>query len=152
MPLHDQLIGGARQALLVLLGAVAFVLLIACANAANLLLARASARHREIAIRLSVGAGRPRVLRQLFVESLVLAVLGSAAGLLLAGLGVATIVSIDPQAIPRLAETSFDGRVFAVTLGTSVLTACAFGLAPALTVARMNPHDALQRGSMASPE
>ena len=151
VPLHDQLIGGARQALLVLLGAVAFVLLIACANAANLLLARASARHREIAIRLSVGAGRPRILRQLFVESLVLAVLGSAAGVLLAGLGIATIVGIDPQAIPRLAETSFDGRVLAVTLGTSVLTACAFGLAPALTVARMNPHDALQRSSMASP-
>jgi predicted permease len=151
VPLHDQLIGGARQALLVLLGAVAFVLLIACANAASLLLARASARHREIAIRMSVGAGRPRILRQLFVESLLLAALGSAAGLLLAGLGVATIVGIDPQAIPRLAETTFDGRVLVVMLATSVLTACAFGLAPALTVAKMDPHDALKGSLVASP-
>ena len=146
VPLHDQLIGGARLALLVLMGAVAFVLLIACANAANLLLARASARHKEIAVRMSVGAGRARVLRQLLVESLVLAVLGSAAGLLLADLGVRLILRIAPHAIPRLADTSIDGHVLSLVLGTSVLTALVFGLAPALTFWRMDPHDALKGG------
>ena len=130
-----------------LLGAVAFVLLIACANVANLLLARASIRHREIAVRIALGAGRGRVLRQLLVETLVLAVLGSAAGLLIAPLGVAVILGIDPQAIPRLAETTIDGRVLVVVLGTSVLTALLFGLAPAPALWRMDPHDALKAGS-----
>jgi predicted permease len=151
-PLHGQLIGRAGLALLLLLGAVAFVLLIACANAANLLLARASVRHKEIAVRMAVGAGRVRVLRQLFAESLVLAVLGSAAGVLLARLGVALILRMDPQAIPRLAETTIDGRVLVVVLSTSVLTALLFGLAPALALWKMDPHDTLKAGSrVASP-
>jgi putative ABC transport system permease protein len=151
-PLHDELIGGANQALLVLLGAVGFVLLIACANASGLLIARAAARQREIAIRMSVGAGRVRVLRQLFVESLVLAVLGSAAGVLLARLAIGMILRLDPQAIPRLAETTVDARVLLVTLGACVATAVAFGLAPGLAVWRMDPHDVLRRGiRVASP-
>ena len=135
-----------------LLGAVAFVLLIACANVANLLLARASTRHREIAVRIALGAGRGRVLRQLLVETLVLAVLGSAAGLLIAPLGVAVILGIDPHAIPRLAETTIDGRVLVVVLGTSVLTALLFGLAPAPGLWKIDPHDALKAGNrVASP-
>ena len=150
--LHAQMVGRARWALLVLLGAVGFVLLIACANTANLLLARNSARRREIAVRMAVGAGRARVLRQLLVESLVLAALGSAAGLLLARLGVAAILEINPQAIPRLLETTIDGRVLATVLGTSILTAMAFGLAPAATLWKTNPHDALKSGNrMTSP-
>ncbi len=152
VPLHDQLIGRAGLALRVLLGAVAFVLLIACANAANLHLARASVRTREIAVRMSVGASRARVLRQLLAESLVLAAIGSAAGLLLARLGVAALLRIDRYAIPRLAETTMDGRVLAVVLGMSVLTALTFGLAPMFTLWRTDPHAALQSGNrMMSP-
>jgi putative ABC transport system permease protein len=151
VPLHDQLIGDARYALWVLLAAVAFVLLIACANAANLLLARASARSREIAIRISVGAGRARVLRQLLVESAVLAVLGSAAGLLLARASLAAIQRVNPHAIPRLAEATLDGRVLGVVLGTAVLTAFVFGLVPALALLRVNPNSALRDGTRGQP-
>lgn len=152
VPLHHELIEGASQALLVLLGAVAFVLLIACANTSGLLVARAAGRQREIAVRMSVGAGRARVLRQLFVESLVLAVVGSAAGLVLARLAVGVIVRLDPHAIPRLAETTIDVRVLLVTVGVCVATAIVFGLAPALTVWKMDPHDVLKRGiRVASP-
>ena len=101
---------------------------------------------------MAVGAGRARVLRQLLVESLVLAVLGSAAGLLLARLGVAAILRIDRHAIPRLVETTIDGRVLAVVLGMSVLTALAFGLAPAFSLWKTEPHDALKSGNqMMSP-
>ncbi len=147
VPLHDQLIGKAGVALRVLLGAVAFVLFIACANAANLHLARASARRREIAVRMAVGAGRARVLRQLLVESLVLAVMGSSAGLVLARLGVAAMLRIDRYAMPRLVETTIDARVLAVVAGLSVLTALAFGLAPVFSLWKTAPHDALKSGN-----
>ena len=147
VPLHDQLIGAAKPALIVLLGAVACVLLVACANAASLLLARGSSRQREIAVRLALGAGPARVIRQLLTESLVLALMGSAAGLLIAQLGLAVILRIHPYAIPRLTETTIDARVLAVVLGTSVLTALIFGLAPALSLGRTSPPDAFRSGS-----
>ena len=151
VPLHDQLVGGARLALWVLLTAVAFVLLIACANAANLLLARASTRQKEIAIRVSLGAGRLRVLQQCLIESLVLALIGCAAGLLLARLAVTAILRLGPQTIPRLAESTIDGPVLAVALALSILTAFVFGTAPALALWRVNAYDALgDRASSAS--
>lgn len=151
-PLHDELLGGANVALRVLMGAVGFVLLIASVNAASLHLARASARRREIALRMSIGASRARVLRQFLVESVVLAGLGGAAGLLLARLAIAALVRIDPNAIPRLAEVTIDGRVLAAVLILTVLTALIFGLAPAFMLWRSDPHDALKSGHrMVSP-
>ena len=97
-------------------------------------------------MRMSVGAGRARLFRQLLVENLALVVLGSAAGLLLAGQGVAVMLRIDPHAIPRLAETTIDGRVIAVVVAASVLTTCDFGLVAALTLWKVDPHDALNSG------
>jgi predicted permease len=147
VPLHDQLVGGARLALWVMLAAVGFVLLIACANAANLLLARASTRHNEIAIRVSLGAGRLRVLQQCLVDSLVLALLGSASGLLIARLAIAVIMRVGPESVPRLGEAVIDGPVFAVALGLGVLTALVFGSAPALALWKVNPIHALRDGA-----
>jgi predicted permease len=144
VPLQDQLIGASGYALWILLAAVAFVLLIACANAANLLLARASARRHEIAIRVSVGAGRARILKQLLMESGLLAGLGSAAGLLLASVCVAAIQQINPYAVPRLAEVTLDGRVLGVVLGIAVLTAFVFGLVPALALWKVDHNNALK--------
>ena len=144
--LRDELVGSARRPLLVLLGAVGFVLLMACANASGLLVARAASRQREIAVRMAVGAGRARLLRQLFVEGLALTVVGTAAGLLLAQIAVRTIVAIDPHAIPRLGETTLDVRVLLVTLGACLATSMVFGLAPAVRVWKMDPHDTLKRG------
>jgi putative ABC transport system permease protein len=146
VPLHDELIGGARPALIVLLGAVACVLLIACANAASLLLARASARQREIAVRLSMGASRARVLRQLLTEGFVLASIGSVVGLLLARGGIALLLRIHPYAIPRLTETTIDARVLAALLGGCVLTTVIVGLAPAFTLRTTRPHEAFRSG------
>ena len=111
VPLHDQLVGNARLALQVLLVAVAFVLLIACANAANLLLARASTRKAEVAIRVSLGAPRGRVLRQCLMESLMLALMGSALGLLIGRAAITAILRLDPHAVPRLAESTVDSSV-----------------------------------------
>ena len=145
-PLLDQLLGNASVALRVLMGAVGFVLLIACVNAASLHLARASVRRREIALRMSVGASRARVLRQLLVESLMLAGLGGAAGLLLAKLALAALLRVDSHAIPRLAEATVDGRVLVVVLLLSVLTALTFGVAPAFALWKTDPHEALKSG------
>jgi putative ABC transport system permease protein len=151
VPLHDQLIGDTRYVLGVLQAAVIFVLLIACANAANLLLGRASARSKEFAIRVSVGAGRARVLRQLLVESAVLAALGSVAGLLFARAIVMAVQRTNPQAVPRLAEAAIDGRVLGVVLGIAVLTAFVFGLAPAFALWRVNPNSVLRDGVRGRP-
>jgi putative ABC transport system permease protein len=146
IPLRDQLIGSSRRALAIMLGAVFLVLLIACANAANLLLAHGSSRHKEVAVRIALGAARGRVVMHLLVETLALAALGSAAGVVVAGLGTALIVRMNPLAIPRLTETSIDGRVLAVTLVSCVFTAVLAGFAPALALWKTDPQDALKRG------
>src|SRR5262249_38164201 len=131
--LQEKLVGNARRPLTILLVAVGFVLLIACANIANLLLSRSSARQREIAIRVAMGAGRNRVIRQLLVERSLLAFLGSAAGLLLAYWAVPLIPRLWPEAVPRLNEAAIDARVLLFSLGVSLLAGLMFGLAPAST-------------------
>jgi putative ABC transport system permease protein len=149
--LQDQLVGSIRKPLWVLLGAVAFVLLIACANVANLLLARASGRQREIAVRAALGASRWRVIRQLLTESLLLSALGGSAGLLLGIWLTKLLVSISPANTPRFDEISPDVRMLLFTLGLSVLTGIVFGLAPAVQASRTdlnsNLKDAGRSGS-----
>jgi predicted permease len=132
VPLKQALVGNVGTTLLVLLGAVGCVLLLASVNVANLLLARATARQREIAIRAALGAGRARLLRQLFTESLLLAALGGAAGLLLAVWGVDALLALSPESIPRLDEISVDGRVLGFAALGTFLSCLVFGLLPAL--------------------
>jgi putative ABC transport system permease protein len=147
VPLSEKLSGEARLALGVLLSAVVFMLLIACANVASLLYGRASARQKEIAIRAAVGAGRGRLLRQLLIESVILGLLGGAAGLLLARSGLSLILALVPYAIPRLIESSIDGAVLAFTLGASLVTALVFGVGPALALGTVSLQDALRLGA-----
>ncbi|MGH9648205.1 MAG: ABC transporter permease, partial [Bryobacteraceae bacterium] len=139
-PLQEVLVSGVRTLLWVLLGAVGFVLLIACANVANLLLARATGRKREIAIRASMGAGRGRIVRQLLTESVVLSLTGGALGLFLGFAGIRGILSFNPGNIPRVGlqgnAVSMDIRVVLFTLGLSVATGILFGLFPALQASR----------------
>ena len=148
--LQDRLVGQAKPALRVLLAAVIFVLLIASVNIANLLLARASARQREIAIRVSMGAGRGRLLRQYVVESTILAMAGGAAGVLVARAGLISLVGLFPLAVPRLTEAAIDSRALAFAMSASIGTAALFGLAPALALRRSNVHDLLKDGSRGS--
>ncbi len=146
-PLPDLLVGSTERPLLVLLGAVAFVLLIACVNVANLLLARAVSRERELAVRTALGARRLRIVRQLITESLLLALAGGAAGVGLAEWLIRLFVTLAPAGYPRLAEIGLDPAVLGFTLAASVVTGVLFGLVPAFHAAASNPNTALREGS-----
>ncbi len=145
--MRDAMVSNVQLTLYLLLGAVAVVLLIACANVANLLLAKATTRTREIAIRAAVGASRGHIIRQLITESLLMAIVSGVAGLILAVMGSAALVALAPANVPRLAETSIDGWVLAFTLGVSVIASLMFGLAPALHASRVDLNDALKQGA-----
>ncbi|MHB9009801.1 MAG: ABC transporter permease [Limisphaerales bacterium] len=142
--LHEQVVGEVKGALLVLLGAVAFLLLIACANVANLLLARAATRQREMAVRAALGAGRLRVVRQLLTESLLLSLAGGGLGLLVAFWGVQALGQWSGASLPAMHGIGIDGWVLAFTLGVSVVTGLAFGLAPAIQAWRTDVNAALK--------
>jgi predicted permease len=146
-PLREALVGDVRPAVLVLFGAVALVLLIACANLANLLLARAVTRRREIAVRVAIGASRLRVLRQLLTESILLAALGSVLALALAWLCIRTLNSLGQHVLPRSEDVRIDLAVLAFTVLVTVLTGLLFGLAPAWRSAQVGPAEALKDGS-----
>jgi putative ABC transport system permease protein len=147
--LREQMAGRIRALLLVLTGAVAFILLIACANVANLCLARATARSREMAIRTALGAQRSRIVRQLVTESVLLALIGGAIGALLAVWGVGFIQALSPEGIPRFNEASVDLKVLGFTAILSVVTGILFGVVPAIEASRNEPQSALKEGTRA---
>jgi predicted permease len=146
VPLLEQVVGDVGQALPILFGAVGFVLLIACANVANLLLARATVRQKEIAIRIAVGASRWHVIRQLLTESVMLALLGGVTGLAVALLAIKILRRLGSETIPRLNEVGIDGRVMAFTFLVAVLTGLIFGLVPALGASRLDLNESLKEG------
>ncbi|HMJ05084.1 MAG TPA: ABC transporter permease, partial [Chthoniobacterales bacterium] len=146
VPLHEEILGNMKPALLVLLGAVAFVLLIACANVANLLLARAAARHKEIALRLALGADRSRLTKQLLVESVMLSLLGAAVGLVLAYAGLRLLTRFIPADVAHAEMITIDASVLLFTVIVAVVTGLIFGLAPASQAVHSNINDTLKEG------
>jgi predicted permease len=146
VPLLEQVVGNVRRAVLVLLGSVALVLLIACANVANLLLTRATGRQKEVAIRTALGASWRRLVRQLLTETMLLGLIGGAAGLLIAKASLYVVRTVNPGNIPRLDQISIDGAVLAFTFVVSILTGIVFGLAPAWRAAKVDLNTALKAG------
>lgn len=147
VPLKRQLVGDSQRSLAILMGAVTFVLLIACANVANLLLAHGAARRREFAVRGAMGAGRGRLASQLLSESLVLSLTGGAAGLALGYFGLQALLAVSPESIPRFEQVSLDWRIAGFTLALSLTTGLLFGLIPALQVARLDLGEALNQAA-----
>src|SRR5256714_7431377 len=152
MPLQDYMVRDVKPVLYTLLGAVGCVLLIACANLANLLLARATARHREISIRAALGAGRGRLVRQLLTESVILAVCGGITGIILARWGLDALLALAPTNLPRMSEIHLDSTVLLFSLALSVVTGLVFGIAPAWLAARADVNEALKQGTRGSTE
>src|ERR1017187_8987383 len=152
MPLKEKVVGSIQTPLLTLLCACGFVLLIACANVAHMLLARTSGRQKEIAVRTALGAGRGRVIGQLLTENLLLAALGAAAGLMIASWGIQALVALSPAYIPRVETVAIDLRVVLFLLAITAITAVIFGLVPAMHVAGGNLSDALKEGGRAGSD
>ena len=152
IPLQQMIVGDVKTGLLVLLGAVGLVLLIACANIANLLLTRATARTREMAVRVALGAGRGRIVRQLLSENLVLGLIGGIAGVLFAYAGVRALTVLLPASLPQAGDIRVDGVVLTFALALSALASCVFGLAPAFFAAKANVTDSLREGDGRSGE